>query len=286
MAGSNDNIRFHPMDKLIYEYVAWGNCKVLNPDGTENTSSTFAGNINPIRYRSYYYDTDLGLYYLQTRWYDPEIGRFVNLDQIEYLAPETLNGLNLYAYCLNNPVMGVDPNGTDAILQLVFSVLMYIGFAFGAILDKSKDIMKDMNDIGWNPFNSDESIVLKSRKVSFYKGVPVIKVSGMGGSMSFGAIFYDPATHPGHEIDVLKHERGHNSQLMTMGLIGYLINICIPSPWKNGDTTPWELSADMFSQNYYWKNATQEQRNSAIAYYVLALNPGNFLINLLWYLFY
>ena len=95
-----------------YEYDAWGNCKVLNPNGTENTSATFAGNINPIRYRSYYYDSDIGLYYLQTRYYDPETGRFINLDQIEYIDPEQLNGLNLYAYCLNNPVMGYDPDGT------------------------------------------------------------------------------------------------------------------------------------------------------------------------------
>lgn len=95
-----------------YEYDAWGNCKVLNPNGTENTSATFAGNINPIRYRSYYYDSDIGLYYLQTRYYDPETGRFINLDQIEYIDPEQLNGLNLYAYCLNNPVMGYDPMGT------------------------------------------------------------------------------------------------------------------------------------------------------------------------------
>ena len=62
-----------------YENDAWGNCKVLNPNGTENTDPNFAGNVNPIRYRSYYYDADIGLYYLQTRYYDPETGRFINL---------------------------------------------------------------------------------------------------------------------------------------------------------------------------------------------------------------
>lgn len=50
-----------------YVYDAWGNHKVLNPDGTENTSTLFIGNINPIRYRSYYFDTEIGLYFLQTR---------------------------------------------------------------------------------------------------------------------------------------------------------------------------------------------------------------------------
>ena len=53
-----------------YKYNAWGECKVLNPDGTENTSSGFLGNKNPYRYRGYYYSTDLGLYYLKSRFYN------------------------------------------------------------------------------------------------------------------------------------------------------------------------------------------------------------------------
>ncbi len=52
------------------------------------------------------------MYYLQSRYYDPELGRFISADSIEYLDPETLGGLNLYAYCGNNPVMAVDPEGT------------------------------------------------------------------------------------------------------------------------------------------------------------------------------
>ena len=54
---------------------------------------------------------ETGLYYPQSRYYDPEIGRFVTIDDIAYLAPDTVNGLNLYAYCGNNPVMGYDFNG-------------------------------------------------------------------------------------------------------------------------------------------------------------------------------
>lgn len=51
------------------------------------------------------------MYHLQTRWYDPTIGRFISPDSYEYLDPETFGGLNLYAYCLNNPIMYVDPSG-------------------------------------------------------------------------------------------------------------------------------------------------------------------------------
>ena len=87
-----------------YKYDAWGNCMVCNPDGTVNTSETFIGNINPFRYRGYYWDKDLQLYYLQTRYYNSSVCRFISPDSHEYLDPETFGGLNLYAYCLNNPV--------------------------------------------------------------------------------------------------------------------------------------------------------------------------------------
>ena len=123
------------MPVAYYQYDAWGNCKVLNPNGTENTDPNFAGNVNPIRYRSYYYDADIGLYYLQTRYYDPETGRFINLDQIEYLAPDQLNGLNLYAYCLNNPVMNVDPEGTSLLITLALILGgILVGSAINGVL--------------------------------------------------------------------------------------------------------------------------------------------------------
>ena len=115
-----------------YRYDAWGNHVVLNPDGSKNESDTFVGNINPFRYRGYYYDTTLKLYYLKTRYYDPEIGRFVTIDDVSYLAPETINGLNLYAYCGNNPVMRVDPTGTSFLLALLIGAI--IGGVIGATI--------------------------------------------------------------------------------------------------------------------------------------------------------
>ena len=68
-----------------YEYDAWGNCTVMNEDGHLESSAEFIGNINPIRYRGYYYDTETGFYYLQTRYYDPTICRFINADNYEYV---------------------------------------------------------------------------------------------------------------------------------------------------------------------------------------------------------
>ena len=105
-----------------YKYDAWGNCTVCNSDGTPNTSSTFIGNINPFRYRGYYWDKELGLYYLHSRYYDPAICRFISLDSIEYLEPRSINGLNLYAYCGNDPINRYDPSGHfwDCIFDAVF----------------------------------------------------------------------------------------------------------------------------------------------------------------------
>ena len=88
-----------------YKYNAWGNQLA--------TGNSTLASINPFRYRSYYFDTETGLYYLQTRYYDPETGRFLNLDSLDYSDPETINGLNLYAYCGNNPIMNVDLWGTS-----------------------------------------------------------------------------------------------------------------------------------------------------------------------------
>ncbi len=111
-------------DGLIarYEYDAWGNNVVTDKDGNPVTSGI--GVLNPFRYRSYYYDTETELYYLQTRYYDPELGRFISQDSIEYAAPETINGLNLYAYCGNNPVMYVDPAGTSFLIALLVGALI------------------------------------------------------------------------------------------------------------------------------------------------------------------
>ena len=89
-----------------YSYTAFGECIVkVNEGGIAEK--------NPIRYRGYYYDEETSLYYLESRYYDPITGRFITIDDISYIDPETINGLNLYAYCGNNPVMNVDPNGTS-----------------------------------------------------------------------------------------------------------------------------------------------------------------------------
>ena len=105
-----------------YVYDAWGNHKVCSSTGAEISDTTHVGHINPIRYRGYYYDVETGLYYLQTRYYDPQVGRFISPDSVDYLDPKSINGLNLYAYCGNAPVNNADPTGHSFIYALLISI--------------------------------------------------------------------------------------------------------------------------------------------------------------------
>ena len=84
-----------------YTYDAWGN--VLTSEGSLATA-------NPIRYRGYYFDTETSLYYLQSRYYDPAIGRFINADNYA-TTYKTSTGANMFAYCLNNPANCKDDGG-------------------------------------------------------------------------------------------------------------------------------------------------------------------------------
>ena len=95
-----------------YEYDAWGNIisETNASGGTLSGTAAIWNEINPFRYRGYYYDAETGLYYLQSRYYDAETGRFINQDS--YISTGTgLLGFNMFAYCDNNPVNGWDPTG-------------------------------------------------------------------------------------------------------------------------------------------------------------------------------
>ncbi len=92
----------------IYTYDAWGKIVAFT-----DTSGLEIANRNPFRYRSYYYDTETSLYYLESRYYDPETGRFINADSLDYLGEGAeLCNHNLFAYCSNNPIMRKDPTGS------------------------------------------------------------------------------------------------------------------------------------------------------------------------------
>ena len=114
---------------VAYTYDAWG--RLLTISGSMVT----IGAQNPFRYRGYYHDTETGLYYLNDRYYDPSVGRFVNADG--YLSTgQSVSGNNLFAYCYNNPVNMSDLSGNwPTLSQVLVGVAIVAGVvALGALV--------------------------------------------------------------------------------------------------------------------------------------------------------
>ena len=119
-----------------YSYTSYGVCSI--------SGNTSLGNENPFRYKGYYYDVETGLYWLSSRYYDPEIGRFISPDCVDYLDPTSINGLNLYAYCNNDPVNFCDHSGHFAISALIigegigYGTAAYADYYYGNLSSNSQ----------------------------------------------------------------------------------------------------------------------------------------------------
>ena len=151
-------------------------------------------------------------------------------DPSGHLAGVLLIGVWLYCFT---------PVGS-AVTQAAVSTVSYVGMAVASIWDE--DIRADMNAIGWNPFNTNENAVLGSNKVSFYKGMPVFRTNG-----DRSGTFYAIALKRSANAVELRHERGHGSQAMMMGIGTY-----------------WETMADVLGGGY---KHSSEEINRAWTYY-------------------
>ena len=125
-----------------YAYDAYGKCYVKYKDNSSEEEKTIL-NTNPFRYRWYYYDNETGLYYLNARYYDPGIGRFISPDVLTILdeTKGQLNGLNLYMYCNNNPIMYVDPSGR--LFGMIFAIIVITAL----LLATANDIYQIKNNV-------------------------------------------------------------------------------------------------------------------------------------------
>ena len=125
-----------------YVYDSWGNIKDTKGEPTIRE-------INPIRYRGYVYDTETSLYYLQSRYYDPFTGRFLNADDTHYIMFPSLMA-NLYTYCDNNAISNTDTNGKTAWLWMLglYAVKksMPLQFYFHSILNRQRYKCYDFSD--------------------------------------------------------------------------------------------------------------------------------------------
>ena len=91
-----------------YSYDAWG-----VPTVVSDSSGRSIATVNPFRYRGYYYDAEIGMYYLQSRYYNPVVGRFINADDAKIIKQSSASCIisNLFSYCMNEPVKQIDPLG-------------------------------------------------------------------------------------------------------------------------------------------------------------------------------
>lgn len=169
-----------------YTYDAWGTCTIA-----EDISGCSIATINPYRYRSYYFDQEIGLYYLQSRYYNPIVGRFINADDITYLGSNgCVLGYNLFTYCQDNPIMQIDEYG--------FASINLSSIKYNFFSNWAKKIMKFWSD-GY------EKVLLRSSCGSYtlYASISVattlkklkqiqvsssaITISGKGFSTSLGS---------------------------------------------------------------------------------------------------
>ena len=129
-----------------YFYTAYGEVQV------EPITVTNVSTYNSFLYKGYYYDVENQLYWVSSRYYSPELCRWISPDSIDYLDPQSINGLNLYCYCMNNPIMYADPSGHSAILiGLIIGAIVgaTIGFGIAAYIDYQDDGQIFNGSVAW-----------------------------------------------------------------------------------------------------------------------------------------
>ena len=140
-----------------YTYDSWGN--ILSVTGSKAVT---VGKANPFRYRGYYYDEESGLYYLQSRYYDPATGRFLNADGV-LGANADMATHNLYVYCGNNPIAKVDYNGEFAVSTALFfiGVVGVVGGWLAGGVDRANAMLDNptpYNVVNWITNGAAESV--------------------------------------------------------------------------------------------------------------------------------
>ena len=130
-----DIVSIVPLDsesnvELNIEYDAWGKPIIKQASSAaEGFMMAVLMAVTNVGYRGYFYDFDTGLYYLRSRYYDPEIGRFINADDTDYLGYDASPlSMNLFAYCENNPVCNIDLSGNKALDFLIDERNGFLGF--------------------------------------------------------------------------------------------------------------------------------------------------------------
>ena len=96
-----------------YSYDEWGKLLSIEQAEEDNEEQLSIAQLNPLRYRGYYYDTESGLYYINSRYYSPELCRFISSDDYSTIDSSNKHGLNAYSYCYNSPAAFSSTQGSS-----------------------------------------------------------------------------------------------------------------------------------------------------------------------------
>ena len=177
---------------VTYTYDAWGKLVKL-----EDSTANSVGSQNPFRYRGYYYDTETKLYYLQTRYYDPEVGRFINADAFTSTDISSPLGTNMFAYCENNPVAREDPSGELSDIIIGGLIGMASNMISSAVAGNDFNAVLASGVVGFatGAIQNSKAKIVVNAIISAYNGVKTgIKCKSVGAgigtfAISFGASF-------------------------------------------------------------------------------------------------
>ena len=219
----NNSVRYYYVRDLQQRIVA-----IVNESGafvagynydsfgitTELLGDVEIARINPFRYKGYYYDNETGFYYCKTRYYNPYWGRWLTADDIAYLEPRNINGLNLFAYCGNNPIAGYDPSGT-------YSLWDYLG---ERITNWWNKLVWDLQNL---PTKIDQTITAVLSNFTFEVGIG----GGYGGGVQLGPIGIDAMV----AFNVIDIYYAQGAAFVSVGKKGN-ISFGMGTPWYIGGT--------------------------------------------------
>ena len=256
-----------------YIYDTWGTIV----DISVSTGYQKIADANCLLYRGYYYDFETGYYYLNSRYYDPQVKRFISPDRIVSMIGGNTNGYNLYSYCFNNPIMYRDSNGNwptkeefkewwntswSEVCESYNQLIDGLKSGIVAVADFVDAVNEDLENLDVN--NTSEEKVLEANYVSSYNGVSVYKLPIGSNAFSFGAIFI------GTEVSAIdiKHEYGHSLQFQEIGIENYTRYVAVPSlrgywskiHYNEYYSQPWEYGADLYG------NAIDDRKKSGYVY--------------------
>ena len=242
---------------VSYAYDAWG--KVLSVTG----SNIELGNINPFRYRSYYYDSDIEMYYLQSRYYDPEVCSFINSDDVNYIGlAGTVGSYNPFAYCENNPVNKLDKTGTFGTpLQWAFAIIgAIIGLPFGKWLANKLGYYR-----GWKYYAIRTAAVVGGAALGWFAGSVLLRLIKTYLSYNPQIMIRIVSRFGPRTLMRIRAVLGLNFSIVTPRVIGQII--------LNAPRIGSALKSDIYHRAASWLTLSQLSRGS-----VYKLSNGRILL--------